>query len=138
VFQQLLLEALVLAMAGGAAGLLLARTSLDASAMLLSNQLPRADELSIDARVLLFVVGASILTGVLAGALPALRAGRTDLNDALKEGGRSDGATGIKTRRLLIVCEVALSLVLLMGAGVMLRILVALRSVDAGYDPHDV
>ena len=138
VFQQLLLEALVLAMAGGAAGLLLARASLDGGAKLFANQLPRADELSIDARVLMFVVGTSILTGVLAGALPALRAGRTDLNDALKEGGRSDGAIGIKTRRLLIVCEVALSLVLLMGAGVMLRSLVALRSVDAGFDPHDV
>jgi putative ABC transport system permease protein len=138
VFQQLLLEALLLAMAGGAAGLLLARTSLEAGARLLANQLPRADEMSMDARVLLFVLGTSILTGVLAGALPAFRAGRTDLNEALKEGGRSDGAIGLRTRRLLIVCEVALSLVLLMGAGVMLRSLVALRNVDAGFDPHDV
>ena len=86
----------------------------------------------------LFVVAASVLTGILAGALPALRAGRTDLNDALKEGGRSDGAVGIRTRRLLIVCEVALSLVLLMGAGVMVRSLLALRSVDAGFDPRNV
>ncbi len=138
VFQQLLIEALVLAFAGGAAGLLLARTALQAAASLLANQIPRADEISIDGRVVLFVIGASIVTGILAGALPALRAGRSDLNDALKEGGRSDGAVGIRTRRVLIVCEVALSVVLLMGAAVMLRSLFALRYVDAGFNSHDV
>jgi len=120
VFQQLLTEALVLATAGGAIGLLLARASLAASAALLADQVPRAEEISIDGRVLLFALGASIVAAILAGALPALRAGRTDFNDALKEGGRSDGAVGIRTRRLLIVCEVTLSVVLLMGAGVML------------------
>jgi putative ABC transport system permease protein len=139
VFQQLLIEALILAIGGGAAGLLLARASLTAGARLLSKQLPRADEISIDARVLLFVVAASMLAAVLAGAMPAIRAGRADLTDALKEGGRSDaGAVGIRTRRLLIVCEVALSVVLLMGAGVMLRSLLALRHVDAGFDPRNV
>jgi len=99
---------------------------------------PRADEIAIDGRVLLFVLGASMLTGILAGVLPAIRAGRTDLNDALKEGGREAGAVGLKTRRLLIVCEVALSVVLLMGAGVMLRSLLALRHVDAGFDPRNL
>jgi predicted permease len=90
-------------------------------------------------RVLLFALAASMATGVLAGALPALRAGRTDLNDALKEGGRSDSAgAGGFTRRALIVCEVALSVVLLMGAGVMLRSLHALRNTDAGFNPHNV
>jgi predicted permease len=139
VFQQLLIEALVLATGGGLAGLLLARASLTAGATLLSNQVPRADEISIDARVLLFVAAASMLAAVLAGALPAVQAGRSDLNDALKEGGRSDaGAVGVRTRRLLIVCEVALSVVLLMGAGVMLRSLLALRHVDAGFDPRNV
>jgi predicted permease len=138
VFQQLLIEALVLAAAGGAAGLLLARTALSAGATQLADQLPRADEISMDGRVLLFVVAVSVLAAVLAGAMPALRVGRTDLNDALKEGGRNDGAVGIRTRRLLIVCEVALSLVLLMGAGVMLRTLGALRDVDAGFDPRNV
>jgi len=138
VFQQLLTEALVLATAGGAIGLLLARASLAASAALLTDQVPRAEEISIDGRVLLFALGASIVAAILAGALPALRAGRTDFNDALKEGGRSDGAVGIRTRRLLIVCEVALSVVLLMGAGVMLRSLSALRHVEAGFDPRNV
>jgi putative ABC transport system permease protein len=88
--------------------------------------------------VMLFVLGVSIVTGLIAGVMPALRAGRTDLNDALKEGGRSEGAVGIRTRRLLIVCEVALSVVLLMGAGVMVRTLAALRNVNAGFDRFNV
>jgi predicted permease len=67
-----------------------------------------------------------------------VRAGRSDLNDALKEGGRGDGAIGVGTRRVLIVCEVALSLVLLMGAGVMVQSLLALRQVDTGFDPNNV
>jgi predicted permease len=80
-----------------------------------------------------------MVTGILAGVLPAIRAGRADVNDALKEGGRSDaGSIGLRTRRLLIVCEVALSLVLLTGAGVMIRSLLALQHVDAGFDARNV
>src|SRR5436190_5018976 len=138
VFQQLLVEALLLAVAGGALGLLLAHGTLTSASTLLASQVPRAEEISIDARVLLFAVGVSILTGMLAGTLPAVRAGRSNLNDALKEGGRGDGAIGVGTRRLLIVCEVALSLVLLMGAGVMVQSLLALRHVDTGFDPNNV
>jgi predicted permease len=138
VFQQLLTEALLLAGAGGAAGLLLAYVTLASASALLAGQVPRAEEISIDARVLLFAVGTSVLTGLLAGTLPALRAGRSDLNDVLKEGGRSDGSIGLGTRRLLIACEVAMSLVLLMGAGVMIQSLLALRYGDAGFDPENV
>jgi putative ABC transport system permease protein len=138
VFRQLLTEALLLAGAGGALGLLLAYGTLTSVSTLLASQLPRAEEISIDGRVLLFAVGVSMLTGMLAGTLPAVRAGRSDLNDALKEGGRSDGAIGVGTRRLLIVCEVTLSLVLLMGAGVMLQSLLALRYGDTGFDPTNV
>ncbi len=137
VFQQLLTEALLLAGAGGALGLLLAYGTLTSVSTLLAGQLPRAEEISIDGRVLLFAVGVSMLTGMLAGTLPAARAGRSDLSDALKEGGRSDGAIGVGTRRLLIVCEVALSLVLLMGAGVMIQSLLALRYGDTGFDPNN-
>jgi predicted permease len=133
VFQHLLAESLVLAAAGGAAGLLLADGALRAARTLLSNQIPRAEDASVDGYVLLFVAGASILTGLLAGGIPAFRAGRTDLNETLKEGGRSgEAGTGLLTRRALIVAEVALSLMLLMGAGVMLRSLHALRAVDTG------
>ena len=138
VFQQLLTEALLLAGTGGALGLLLAYGTLTSASTLLAGQVPRAEEISIDGRVLLFAVGMSMLTGMLAGTLPAVRAGRSDLNAALKEGGRSDGAIGVGTRRLLIVCEVALSLVLLMGAGVMVQSLLALRHVDTGFDPNNV
>jgi putative ABC transport system permease protein len=141
VIQQLLVEALLLAAAGGALGLLLAHGTLTAASTLLASQVPRAQEISIDARVLLFVLGVSILTGMLAGTLPALRAGRSDfggLSGVLKEGGRGDGAIGVGTRRLLIVCEVALSLVLLMGAGVMVQSLLALRHGDTGFDPNNV
>jgi predicted permease len=141
VFQQVLTEALLLAGAGGALGVLLAYGTLASASTLLASQVPRAEEISIDARVLLFAVGVSILTAMLAGTLPAVRAGRSapgDLNGALKKGGRGDGAIGVGTRRLLIVCEVALSLVLLMGAGVMVQTLLALKYGDTGFDPNNV
>jgi putative ABC transport system permease protein len=138
VFQQLLLESLVLAAAGGIAGLLLARASLTAGAALLAAQVPRADEITIDTPVLLFVIVTSVIAGMLAGTMPAVRAGRGDLTDALKEGGRSESAIGVRTRRLLVVCEVALSLVLLMGAAAMGRSLLALRHVDTGFDSQHV
>jgi predicted permease len=138
VFQQLLVESLLLAITGGAAGVFLAGVALHAAAMLLQNQLPRADEIAIDGRVVMFAAVLSIVTGVVAGAMPALRAGRADLNDALKEGGRGEGAIGVRTRRVLIVCEVALSLVLLAAAGLMGRTLLALNRVDAGFDARDV
>jgi predicted permease len=138
VFQQLLTEALLLAAAGGALGLLLVYGALTSASTLLAGQVPRAEEISIDGRVLLFAIGVSMLVGVLAGTLPDVRVSRSDLNDAIKEGGRSDGAIGVGTRRLLIVCEVALSLVLLMDAGVMVQSLLALRHVDTGFHPNNV
>jgi predicted permease len=141
VCQQLLTEALLLAGAGGALGLLVAYGTLTSASTLLASQVPRAEEISIDRVVLVFAVGVSMLAGMIAGTLPALRAGRSDLgglNGALKEGGRGDGTIGVGTRRLLIVCEVALSLVLLMSAGVMIQSLLALRHGDTGFDPNNV
>jgi putative ABC transport system permease protein len=138
VFRQLLVEAIVLAGAGGIAGALLAYALLRAAAMTLTDQIPRADELTIDTTVLLFVAAVSVVTGVLAGALPAVRAGRSDLNNALREGGRQDGMVGLRTRHALVICEVALSVVLLMGAAVMLRSLMALATVDAGFSADKV
>jgi predicted permease len=138
-FQHLIAESLLLAAAGGAAGVLLANLALSAGASLLATQVARASEASVDLRVLLFAAGASIATGLLAGLVPSLRAGRTDLNETLKEGGRSDASgAAMTTRRVLIVAEVALSLMLLMGAGVMIRSLYALRHVDAGFTPDRV
>jgi putative ABC transport system permease protein len=139
VFQHLIVESIVLSIAGGALGLALAHLAVSAGTTALETQIPRAGEASIDTMVLLFTFAASILTGLLAGVLPALRAGRPDLNETLKEGGRTDASgAGSLTRRALIVAEVALSLILLMGAGVMLRSLHALRGVDAGFNPGQV
>jgi putative ABC transport system permease protein len=138
VLRQLLTEALVLALLAGVAGLALAEAAVRASATLLADQVPRAEEISLDGQVLLFVLAASLLTGILAGIIPALRVGGTALTDALKEGGRGEGTVGIRTRRLLVVGEVALSVMLLMGAAVMGRSLLALRTVDAGFDPENV
>jgi putative ABC transport system permease protein len=138
VFRQFFVEALALAAIGAVVGLFLAQVSLDTAMALFADQFPRADETSIDLRVLLFMVGVSLLAGALAGGLPALRAGRTDITASLREGGRSDGGVGVGTRRLLVMGEVALSVVLLMGAGVMLRSLVAVQRVDAGFDPANV
>jgi putative ABC transport system permease protein len=138
VFQQLLVEALVLSVVGGLLGLALAYVSLGTVSTLVANQVPRAGEISIDARVLLFAVAASLITGCLAGSIPALRAGKSDLNDALKEGGRGTAAIGVGTRHALVVCEVALSVVLLAGAVVVVRNLTALRNADAGFNPTNV
>jgi putative ABC transport system permease protein len=138
VFQQLLIEALVLAAVGGAIGLLLAWATLTAASSLLTTYVPRANEIAIDVQVLLFVLAVSVVAGILAGTLPALRAGRSDLTAELNEGGRGNGAIGVRTRRALIVCEVALSLVLLMGASVIVQSLLALRNVDTGFDSTNV
>ena len=138
VFQQLLVEAVVLASVGGAIGLALAWATLTAASSLLAVYLPRATEVSIDGRVLLFVLAVSLIAGVLAGTLPALRAGRADLTSELNEGGRDNGAIGIRTRRALIVCEVALSLVLLMGAAVIVQSLLALRNTATGFNPANL
>ena len=133
-FQHVLMEALVLAAVGGAIGLGIAEFTLRRTASLLAGQVPRADEITLDPRVFAFAVVASLAAGLFAGALPAIRAGRVSLTDALKEGGRGEGSVGLRARRLLIVCEVALSVVLLMGAGVMIRSLLAVRYTDAGFD----
>ena len=138
VFQQLLVESVVLALIGGVIGLLIARAGLAWGGTLLDREIPRADEITMDWRVLVFSFSVSLLSGFLAGALPALRAGRSDLNNSLREGGRSDAAVGVRTRRALVICEVAMSTVLLMGAGVMGRTVSILHRVDAGFDPENV
>jgi len=138
VIVQLVVEAVVLAVTAGVVGLWLAQAALTATAALLAEQVPRAQEISIDTRVLMFTAGASLLAGLLAGALPAWRASRSDLTDTLKEGGRGESVIGAGTRRALIVCEVALSVVLLMGAGVLIQSLLALRNGDTGFDANNV
>ncbi|HYL46444.1 MAG TPA: ABC transporter permease [Candidatus Limnocylindrales bacterium] len=138
--QQALAETLLLALAGGALGLLFAHYGVILIVKFLAERLPRADEIGLDVWVLAFTLGVSLLTGILAGILPALRQAKTDLNLALKEGpGRaaSDSA-GNRTRSALVVAEVALSLMLLIAAGLLIRSLAMLRNVNPGFDPNHV
>jgi len=136
--RQLLTESLLLALAGGGLGLLLASWGLQAALKALPQALPRAEEVQLDGRVLLFTLAASVLAGVFFGLAPALKTSRTDLQETLKEGGR--GLSGVRHRaqRVFVVAEMALALVLLAGAGLMIRSLAKLWRIDPGFDPHNV
>jgi putative ABC transport system permease protein len=140
VLRQILVETLILSLAGGSLGLFLARFGLTLIEKFLADRLPSSIEITLDAQVLAFTVFLALFAGILAGLLPAARFTRTDVNEALKQGqsrGSSDSG-GSKTRGLLVVSEVALSLVLLIGAGLMLRTLLQLSSVRPGFDPNNV
>jgi predicted permease len=140
VVQQILVETLLLSLAGGALGLLLARFGIALTLKFLSDNLPKSTEVSLDAFVLAFTVFISIVTGLIAGLLPAIRMTKTNVNDALKQGlGKTDSDSGgRRTRSILVVSEVALSLILLVGAGLMIRSLWLLSTLDAGFDAHGV
>jgi putative ABC transport system permease protein len=138
--RQMLIESVVLGLAGGAAGLLLSLWGVELlSAAAQQMEVPRARSIGLDGRVLLFTLGASILTGLIFGMVPALQASKPDLNDALKEGGRSSGSLRRKrTRNLLVVSELALTFVLLTGAGLLINSFLKLRAVDPGLKPENV
>jgi predicted permease len=140
VVQQILAETLLLSIAGGALGLLLARFGMALTLKFLSDNLPKSTEVSLDAFVLAFTVFISLGTGLIAGLLPAIRMTKTNVNDALKQGlGKTDSDSGgRRTRSILVVSEVALSLILLVGAGLMIRSLWLLSTLDPGFDPHGV
>src|SRR5438874_6079364 len=140
VLRQILAETVLLSVAGGALGLLLARFGITLIVKVLGDRIPAFMQITLDVPVLGFTLLLSVLAGVLAGLIPSVRFTRTDVNEALKQGqsrGSSD-ARGGGTRRLLVVSEVALSLVLLIGAGLMIRSLWELRKVQPGFDPHNV
>jgi len=138
--RQMLIESVVLALAGGAAGLLLSLWGIEfLSAAAEGMSAPRARSIGLDGRVLLFTFGASVLTGLIFGSVPALQASKPDLNDALKEGGRSSGSLRRnRTRNLLVVSEMALAFVLLVGAGLLINSFLKLRAVDPGLKPGNV
>jgi putative ABC transport system permease protein len=130
----LLTESMVLALAGGIAGLLFAFLAVGIVRALPASYLPMASSVNLDGRVLLFTLGAAVLTAVIFGLAPALLAARTDVHETLKETGRSLGSrTSAGLRGALIVSEVALSLVLLVGAGLLLRSFSALYSTSTGF-----
>jgi putative ABC transport system permease protein len=140
VVRLLLTESVVLAMLGGAVGLLFAIWSLDLLVSLRPVNLPRLAEIGINRTVFIFTLAISVVTGIVFGLVPALQASKPDLNETLKESGRS--ATGSprrhQMRALLVVSEVALSLVLLVGAGLMMRSFARLLAVDPGFKPDHV
>jgi predicted permease len=138
VIRQLLTESILLALAGGGLGLLTASWGLHAALKALPEALPRAQEVHLDWHVLFFTLGASVLAGVLFGLAPAINASEADLHAALKEGGRGLSGKGHRAQRVFVVAEMALALVLLAGAGLMIRSLAKLWSVNPGFDPHHV
>lgn len=140
VMRQLLTESMILALAGGALGLLLSSYGVTALTKLLPQDFPRLNEIGMDWRVFGFTLGASLLTGFLFGFAPALHLSKTDVQEAMKETGR--GAAGsarhTRLRHALIIAEVSLSVVLLAGAGLLFRSFLRLQAVNAGFTPQQV
>ncbi|MCW5971638.1 MAG: ABC transporter permease [Blastocatellales bacterium] len=139
IIRQLATESLLLASVGGGVGLLLAYWLGGTIRVYAVGQLPRAESIGIDASVLIFTMLVSMLTGLIFGLAPALSAARADLNSAIKGGGR--GATGAKGQRLrgvLAVIEIAAALVLLAGAGLLIKSFRQLQQVDPGFDPNNL
>ncbi len=138
--QQLLTESVLLALLGGLAGWLLARWGLRALVTMAAASFPRVAGAEMDWRVLGFTMLASLATGVLFGLAPAMQVSRQANSESLKEGGRgaSAGAAPLRLRRLLVVGEVALSLALLVGAGLLLKSFLRLQQVDGGFRPQGV
>jgi putative ABC transport system permease protein len=138
IVRQLLTESLLLALLGGAAGAGLAVWITQGLVALAPPQTPRLEEVGIDGQVLLFTLIVSLVTGALFGLAPALQASRPDLVTALKEGARgSKGRAGTRARNVLVVVEVALAVVLLAGAGLLLRSFAHLQKVDLGFQPEN-
>jgi predicted permease len=138
--RQLLTESLLLALAGGLLGLLVAAWATDALVSAAPATIPRLQDTSMDFRVLGFALGVSLFTGLFFGIFPALQLSRTDLHETLKEGGRG-GSAGVSRHRMrsaLVVGEVAISLVLLVGAGLMLKSLFNVLNADPGFQPQGV
>jgi putative ABC transport system permease protein len=137
VVRQLLSESMLLSVIGGGAGILLARWGLAAIIALSPGNIPRLEEVGLDRRVLLFTTIVSLVTGILFGLAPALQATRSDLHAMLKEGGRAGGAQLRRgwLRKGLVVTETAMALLLLVGAGLLLRSLWHLQSVQTGFNP---
>ncbi len=138
--RQLLIESLLLASLGGAAGLLLAFWGSDAIVAFSLSELPRAHEITIDNRTLLFAIGLTVFTGILFGLVPAFQASSVDLNDSLKDNSKSAtaGFQRNRFRSLLVVSEIALSLVLLIGAGLLVKSFIRLARVNPGFNTDNL
>ena len=140
VVRQLLTESLVLGLIGGGLGLLLAFWSLPALIGILPAGIPQADLITLDRRVLLFSLAVSVVSALLFGLLPAIRATGRDLRTSLRDGGsgRRQGSSGQKLRNGLVVAELALAVVVVVGASLLFRSFWLLQKVDPGFDAHQV
>lgn len=138
--RQFLTESLLLGSCGGGAGLALAVAGMRALVALSPSRIPRVETVSLDAHVILFLAGITVLTCVAFGLVPAMQATRLDVTAGLKEGARgsSGGSIRSRARNFLVASEFALAVVLLVGAGLMVRSFFALQAVDPGFNPHHV
>jgi predicted permease len=138
VLRQLLTESILLALVGGGLGLLLAAWGTRAALGVLPTALPRAEEVGLDPRVLTFTAGITLLAGILFGLVPALKASSPNLHETLQEGARGSSGSRHRAQGVFVVIEIALALVLLIGAGLIIRSLARLWNVDPGFNPHQV
>jgi predicted permease len=138
VLRQVLTESTLLALAGGALGLLLAIWGTQGVLGLVSDTLPRATEVRLDGRVLLFTIAISLASGIFFGLAPALKMLRPDLQATLQEGGRGSSGGRHRAQGIFVATEMGLAVVLLIGAGLMLRTLASLWDANPGFDPHHV
>jgi predicted permease len=138
VIRQLLTESVLLGIAGGCIGLVLAKLGVRVLIATLGDSVPRSEEITLDSHVLFYTLGISVLTGVVFGLIPALKLMRPDTHETLKEGGRGGSGARHRTQNVFIVVEMAMAVVLLIGAGLMIRTLSALGNINPGFDPHNV
>jgi predicted permease len=143
ILQQLLTESVLLSLAGGVVGLVIALLVVRALRVLGPESIPRLTEVGVDGRVMAFTCLIALLTGIIFGLAPALQATRVDLNKVLKQGARGSGGGGSdrghhRLRKLLVISEVALSLVLLIGAGLLVRSYQRILNAHPGFDSHNV
>jgi predicted permease len=142
--RQLMTESVVLGLVGGAAGLAVAWGALQVVHAVNPGNIPRLDDLTLDRTVLLFTFGIAVATGIVFGLAPAIRAARVDLNTSMKAGGRNTqgegglGSSRFRLRSLLVVGEIAVSLMLLVGAGLLIRSFIRLQEVSPGFAPQSV
>ena len=140
IVRQLLTESLLLSFVGGTLGVFLAMWGLDLLLSVSRDSIPRVDEIKLDLPALGFTLLVSLITGVIFGLAPALKASRPDLNESLKEGGRTSGGSfrHNRVRGFFVIAEVAICLVLLAGAGLMIRSFIRLMNVNPGFNPKNV
>jgi len=136
--RQSLTESMLLALFGGGLGLVFAAWGTQAAIAVLPTTLPRATEVVLDTRVLTFTLAVSFFTGILAGLAPALKTSKWHLSQTLKEGGRGASSTHGRAQSVMVAVEMAMAVVLLIGAGLMIRSLGALWNVDPGFRPDNV